>query len=57
MSGAAVVSDGSHFVFVRLGQASFLHEIGGLMVTVSSDFFLAFLLIWDSNLRPTHQRL
>ncbi len=57
MSGAAVVSDGSHFVFVRLGEARVLHEIGGLMVTFSSDIFLAFLPNWDSNLRPTHQRL
>jgi hypothetical protein len=52
-----VVSDGSHFVFVRLGQARFLHEMGGLMVTVSSNIYLAFLPNWDSNLRPTHQRL
>jgi hypothetical protein len=58
MSGSAEVSDGSHLVVVmRLGQARLLHEIGGLMVTVSSDNFLAFLLNWDSNLRPTHQRL
>jgi hypothetical protein len=55
MSGAAVVSDGAHLVVVmRLGQARFLHEIGGLKVTVSSDIFLAFLPNWDSKLRPTH---
>jgi len=58
MSGAAVVSDGAHLVVVmRLGQARFLHEIGGLNVTVSSNIFLAFLPNWDSNLHPTHQRL
>jgi hypothetical protein len=58
MSGAAVVSDGSHdVVVIRLGQARFLHGIGGLKVTVSSGIFLAFLPNWDSNLRPTHQRL
>jgi hypothetical protein len=40
MIGAAVVSDGAHLVVVmRLGQARFLHEIGGLKVTVSSDIF------------------
>jgi hypothetical protein len=40
MSGAAVVSDGSHHVVVmRLGQARFLHGIGGLKVTVSSGIF------------------
>jgi hypothetical protein len=40
MSGAAEVSDGSHHVVVmRLGQARFLHGIGGLKVTVSSEIF------------------
>jgi hypothetical protein len=58
MSGAVVVSDGSHHVVVmRLGKARFLHGICGLKVTVGSGFFLAFLPDWDSNLRPTHQRL
>jgi hypothetical protein len=40
MSGADVVSDGSHHVVVmRLGQARFLHGIGGLKVTVSSVIY------------------
>jgi hypothetical protein len=40
MSGAALVSDGSHHVVVmRLGQDRFLHGIGGLKVTVSSGIF------------------
>jgi hypothetical protein len=40
MSGAAEVSDGSnHVVVMRLGQARFLHGIGGLKVTVSSGIF------------------
>jgi hypothetical protein len=43
MSGAAEVSDGSHHVVVmRLGQARFLHGIGGLEVTVSSGIFWPF---------------
>jgi hypothetical protein len=58
MSGAAVVSDGAHLVVVmRLGQARFLHEIGGLRLQSVATFFLAFLPNWDSKLRPTHQRL
>ncbi len=58
MSGAAVVSHGSHHIDVmRLVQARFYHGIGGLKVTVSSGIILAFLPNWDSNLRPTHQRL
>jgi hypothetical protein len=57
MSGATVVSDGSHHVVVmRLGHARCLHGIGGLKVTVA-EFVLAFLPNWDSNLEPTHQRL
>jgi hypothetical protein len=40
MSGAAVVSHGSHHIAVmRLGQVRFLHGIGGLKVTVSSEIF------------------
>jgi hypothetical protein len=40
MSGAAVVLDGSyHVVVMRLGQARFLHGIGGLNVTVSGGIF------------------
>jgi hypothetical protein len=40
MSGAAVVSDGSHHVVVmRLRQARFLHGIRGLKVTVSSGIY------------------
>jgi hypothetical protein len=59
MSGAAVVSHGSHHipvVVMRLGQARFYHGIGGPKVTVSSGIF-GLSPQRDSNLRPTHQRL
>jgi hypothetical protein len=49
MSGAAVVSDGSHdVVVIMLGQARFLHGIGGLKVTVSSGIFF-----WPFSLTGT----
>ncbi len=55
MSGAAVVSHGSHHIVVmRLGQARFQHGIGDLKVTVSSDFF-CFCLSSPLGLEPaTH---
>jgi hypothetical protein len=51
--GAAVVSDGSHHVVVmRLGQASFLHGIGGLKVTVSRGIFWPFSLTGTRTCDP-----
>jgi hypothetical protein len=53
MTGAAVVSDGSHHIVVkRLGQARFLHGIGGLKVTVSSGIF--FGLSPQLGIEPAH---
>jgi hypothetical protein len=51
----------SHNVIVkRLGQAGlrgFMHGTGGLSGYSQLRKFFFFLPNWDSNLRPTHQRL